>query len=102
MTEVRSHSRTDSGDLPDLAYPELRKIAAAQLRHERADYFLQPTALVHEDDLHLSRNDFRTRENSRRSALICVARNSESKARSPLNRFPNLLPSLAIWVKSRI
>ncbi len=46
--------RLDSGD-PDaahkllpLVYEELRKLAAARLRHERADHTLQATALVHE------------------------------------------------------
>lgn len=34
-------------------YPELRRIAARQLRAERADHTLQPTALVHEVFLRL-------------------------------------------------
>jgi RNA polymerase sigma-70 factor (ECF subfamily) len=32
----------------ELVYPELRRIAAAYLRRERAGHTLQPTALVHE------------------------------------------------------
>jgi RNA polymerase sigma-70 factor, ECF subfamily len=36
-----------------LVYAELRRIAARQLRHERADHTLQPTALVHEAYLRL-------------------------------------------------
>ena len=32
----------------ELVYPELRRIAAAYLRRERASHTLQPTALVHE------------------------------------------------------
>ena len=39
--------------LAPLIYPELRRIAGRQLRHERADHTLQPTALVHEVFLHL-------------------------------------------------
>ena len=31
-----------------LVYAELRRVAARQLRNERADHTLQPTALVHE------------------------------------------------------
>jgi RNA polymerase sigma-70 factor, ECF subfamily len=31
-----------------LVHDELRRVAARQLRHERADHTLQPTALVHE------------------------------------------------------
>ena len=36
-----------------LVYPELRRIAARQLRRERPDHTLQPTALVHEAYLRL-------------------------------------------------
>jgi RNA polymerase sigma factor (TIGR02999 family) len=36
-----------------LVYDALRKMARAQLRHERADHTLQPTALVHEAYLRL-------------------------------------------------
>ncbi len=47
-----------SGDLNDLtadSYEELRRLAAAYLRHERADHTLQATALVHEAFLKLVR-----------------------------------------------
>jgi RNA polymerase sigma-70 factor, ECF subfamily len=37
----------------EVVYPELRKIADAYLRRERADHTLQPTALVHEAYLRL-------------------------------------------------
>ena len=36
-----------------LVYAELRRVAARQLKHERADHTLQPTALVHEAYLRL-------------------------------------------------
>jgi RNA polymerase sigma factor (TIGR02999 family) len=36
-----------------LVYTELRRVAARQLRHEREDHSLQPTALVHEAYLRL-------------------------------------------------
>ena len=36
-----------------LVYAELRRVAARQLRHERAGHTLQPTALVHEAYLRL-------------------------------------------------
>jgi RNA polymerase sigma factor (TIGR02999 family) len=39
--------------LAPLVYGELRRIAARQLRRERADHTLQPTALVHEAYLKL-------------------------------------------------
>jgi RNA polymerase sigma factor (TIGR02999 family) len=49
-------SRGDRGALDRLlpvVYTELRRIAARQLRHERAGHTLQPTALVHEAYLRL-------------------------------------------------
>jgi RNA polymerase sigma factor (TIGR02999 family) len=40
--------RTALNRLLPLVYAELRRVAARQLRKERADHTLQPTALVHE------------------------------------------------------
>ena len=41
-------NRTALDQLLPLVYAELRRVAARQLRNERADHTLQPTALVHE------------------------------------------------------
>jgi RNA polymerase sigma factor (TIGR02999 family) len=41
-------------ELRDEIYAELRRLAAAYMRHERPDHTLQPTALVHEAFLRLS------------------------------------------------
>jgi RNA polymerase sigma factor (TIGR02999 family) len=41
-------NRTALTQLLPLVYAELRRVAARQLRSERADHTLQPTALVHE------------------------------------------------------
>src|SRR5476649_519555 len=41
-------NRTALNQLLPLVYAELRRVAARQLRNERADHTLQPTALVHE------------------------------------------------------
>ena len=41
-------NRTALNQLLPLVYRELRRAAARQLRNERADHTLQPTALVHE------------------------------------------------------
>jgi RNA polymerase sigma factor (TIGR02999 family) len=41
-------NRTALNQLLPLVYAELRRMAARQLRNERADHTLQPTALVHE------------------------------------------------------
>ena len=46
-------SRTALDRLLPLVYAELRRVAARQLRNERADHTLQPTALVHEAYLRL-------------------------------------------------
>jgi RNA polymerase sigma factor (TIGR02999 family) len=40
--------RTALNELLPLVYAELRRVAARQLRSERTDHTLQPTALVHE------------------------------------------------------
>ena len=41
-------NRTALNQLLPIVYAELRRVAARQLRNERADHTLQPTALVHE------------------------------------------------------
>jgi RNA polymerase sigma factor (TIGR02999 family) len=41
-------NQTALNQLLPLVYAELRRVAARQLRHERPDHTLQPTALVHE------------------------------------------------------
>jgi RNA polymerase sigma factor (TIGR02999 family) len=40
--------------LVEVVYPELRRLAASFLRHERPEHTLQPTALVHEAYLRLA------------------------------------------------
>lgn len=46
--DERPHAGRDAGDLDARIYVELRELARAQLRRERADHTLQATALVHE------------------------------------------------------
>src|SRR5918996_6283720 len=46
-------NRSALNQLLPLVYAELRRIAARQIRSERADHTLQPTALVHEVYLRL-------------------------------------------------
>src|SRR5438094_8110027 len=46
-------NRSALKQLLPLVYAELRRIAARQLRRERADHTLQPTALIHEVYLRL-------------------------------------------------
>ena len=52
-------------DLLPLLYEELRRLAAARMRHEAIDHTLQPTALVHEAYLRLMRQPDSSWENRR-------------------------------------
>lgn len=79
QAEITTHlnrlSRGDSSrvsELMPLVYDELRRIAAAQLAHERADHTLQPTALAHEAYLRLV-DQSRTRWNDRAHFLAIAA-----------------------------
>jgi len=60
-------------ELLELIYGELRRIAGAQLRHERPDHTLQPTALVHEAWLRLAADPVRDVE-GRQHFLSLAAR----------------------------
>ncbi len=53
LDAIGSGDRTAFDSLLPLVYQELRSLAAAQLRRERPDHTLQPTALVHEAYLKL-------------------------------------------------
>src|SRR5271154_5520740 len=48
MARFRSGDHEAAGQLVELFYPELRRIAAARMRRERSDHTLQPTAMVHQ------------------------------------------------------
>jgi RNA polymerase sigma factor (TIGR02999 family) len=48
MANFRNGDAEAAGRLVELFYPELRRIAAARMRAERADHTLQPTAVVHQ------------------------------------------------------
>lgn len=97
ITQILQH--LGNGDLAarerliPIVYDELRKIAAAQMRRERADNSLQPTALVHEAYLKLvgiERITFRDRAHffalaSRlmRQILLDKARHDRAEKRGP-------------------
>jgi RNA polymerase sigma factor (TIGR02999 family) len=55
MRALRQGDRDAGRELVGLFYPELRRIAAAHMKRERAAHTLQPTALVHELYLELIR-----------------------------------------------
>jgi RNA polymerase sigma factor (TIGR02999 family) len=54
LHELSQGNKEAEGVLIPLVYSELRRIAAAYLRHEPQGHSLQPTALVHEAYLHLT------------------------------------------------
>lgn len=74
-----------------LVYAELRRLAAAQMRRERSDHTLQPTALVHEAyvrlvDQHLAWTDrghfFGVAARAMRQVLVDHARKKHAQKRS--------------------
>ena len=48
MHALRAGNREAGVELVDLFYPELRRLAAAQMKNERIQHTWQPSALVHE------------------------------------------------------
>lgn len=70
-TNQRAPGGADAGPLFSIVYDELRRLAAAALRHERPDHTLQPTALVHEAYLRLADEPHARWEN--RSHFLAVA-----------------------------
>jgi RNA polymerase sigma-70 factor (ECF subfamily) len=55
MTELRSGSPEAAGKLVELFYPELRRLASARMLGERSNHTWQPTVLVNELYLELTR-----------------------------------------------
>jgi RNA polymerase sigma factor (TIGR02999 family) len=55
MTEFREGSPEAAGKLVELFYPELRRIASGRMLQERANHTWQPTVLVHELYLELTK-----------------------------------------------
>jgi RNA polymerase sigma factor (TIGR02999 family) len=48
MADFRHGDRAAAGQLAELFYPELRRLAAARMKSERTEHTWQPTALVNE------------------------------------------------------
>ena len=55
LAQLRAGQREAESKLIPLVYAELRRLAAHYLRGERSDHTLQPTALVHEAYIRLTR-----------------------------------------------
>lgn len=65
LRRIENGDPTASSDLLPLVYRELRELAAARLARESADQTLQPTALVHEVYLRLTKDGDVQKWNSR-------------------------------------
>jgi len=57
LVRFRQGDREAEAQLVPLVYAELRRLASRCLHRERGDHTLQPTALVHEVFLRLTKND---------------------------------------------
>jgi len=63
LQELRAGDPTAASRLFELAYAELRRLAASKMAHEAAGQTLQPTALVHEAWLRLGGDEVQNWEN---------------------------------------
>src|SRR5262245_27968400 len=85
LTQHSADEKPGSEQLMLLVYEELRELAANQLRRERKDHTLQPTALVHEAYLRLidgSRVDYESRTHFFASAAMMIRRVLVDSARA--------------------
>lgn len=71
LSRLREGDATAGGEILPLVYDELRRLAGAYMRRERANHTLQPTALVHEAYLRLVKQDGATWND--RSHFMAVA-----------------------------
>jgi RNA polymerase sigma factor (TIGR02999 family) len=71
LTEIRNGNRDAKSRLLNLVHAELHRIALFQMRSERRDHTLQPTALVNEAYLRLLESTDRTWNN--RAHFLAVA-----------------------------
>jgi RNA polymerase sigma factor (TIGR02999 family) len=74
LLEIRTGNRDPSDGLFESVYPEMRRIASACFRDERANHTLTPTAVVHEAWLRLNIPAECTSWRDRRHFINCVAR----------------------------
>jgi RNA polymerase sigma-70 factor (ECF subfamily) len=77
LIELRAGKRDAEAKLIPLVYAELRRLAAHYLRGERADHTLQPTALVHEAYIRMTKLhdlDWQSRSHFFATAAIVMRR----------------------------
>jgi RNA polymerase sigma factor (TIGR02999 family) len=76
MNGLRQGDQGAGRELVDLFYPELRRLAAAQMKNERSAHTWQPTALVHELYLELIKSkglNARDYGDNERAAFLALA-----------------------------
>jgi len=91
LAAAAAGDRASESRLFNVVYAELKRMAAAQLRHERRDHTLQPSALVHEAYIRLLGNSpvqwanrahfFATAAGTMRRVLIDHARARRARKR---------------------
>jgi RNA polymerase sigma factor (TIGR02999 family) len=117
MDITRLLSRWSGGDsqalaeLMPLVYAELRRLADSQMRRERVNHTLQPTALVHEAYLRLAdhRSGFQTRVHfygaaaqAMRRILVDHARVRGAKKRGQGDTMVNLDEAVSIGIEPQL
>jgi RNA polymerase sigma-70 factor, ECF subfamily len=100
LFELKAGNRSAEERLIPLVYQELRKVASARLRNETRHHSLQPTALVHEAYIRLTKLqeiDWQSRSHFfavsatiMRRILVDHARSSQAKKRGESGTFVSL------------
>jgi RNA polymerase sigma-70 factor, ECF subfamily len=106
LIEIRAGNREAEEQLIRLVYAELRRLAAHYLRAERADHTLQPTALVHEAYIRLTKvqelewhsrsHFFATAATIMRRILVDHARAQQAEKREALHNAISLEDVLVV------
>lgn len=111
LERLKRGDNSAEADLVQLVYADLRRIAASQLKRERGNHTLQPTALVHETFLKLLRREpgawnnrehfFRAAARAMRFVLVDYARAANAERRGgELTRVELQDWSVAVTTKS--
>jgi RNA polymerase sigma factor (TIGR02999 family) len=97
-----------------LIYEDLKRLAQAYLRREKAGHTLQPTALVHEAYVRLVNSDglkatdrahfFRIAARAMRNLLVDHARRKQAQKRGsdPILRTQSALDRVGVWDEARL
>jgi RNA polymerase sigma factor (TIGR02999 family) len=106
LVEIRAGNRDAEVKLISLVYTELRRLAGHYLRGERPDHTLQPTALVHEAYIRLTKirrvdwqsrsHFFATAANVMRRILVDHARARQANKREAFRDAISLEESLVV------